>query len=129
MEALGNLIKAITPGVGKVANAVGDVTEKVTDVKMPSYAYGYIPLIIIVIINLIYTIVILLFYYDNTIKKDEEKDESKLMILIKSWKTILISLLFSIFCGAIVGFFIWKAVWYIMNPHIIGLSMVKQTFS
>ena len=127
MEALGNLIKAITPGVGKVANAVGDVTEKVTDVKMPSYAYGYIPLIIIVIINLIYTIVILLSY-DNK-KKDKEKNESKLMILVKAWKTILISLLFSIFCGAIVGFFIWKAVWYMMNPHIIGLSLVKQTLS
>lgn len=128
MEAVGKLINAMTPGVGKVANAVGDVAEDLSEVNMPNFAYGYIPLIIIVIISLIYTITALLSY-DNTIKKDKEKDESKLMILIKSWKTILISLLFSIFCGAIVGFFIWKAVWYIMNPHIIGLSMVKQTFS
>ena len=128
MQAFGELAKAITPGLGKIANVAGDVAEDLTDVTMPSFAYGYIPLIIIVILGLIYTITSLLSY-DNTIKKNKEEDVSKLMILIKSWKTILISLIFSIFCGAIVGFVIWKVVWYIMNPHIIGLSMVKQTLS
>ena len=146
MEALGNLIKAVTPGVGKVANVMGDVAEEVTDVNMPNYAYGYIPFIIIVIISIIITYSAIttpddtveksddtveksdntVKKSDNTVKKSDKK--SKLSMLIKSWKTILISLGFSMLCGAIVGFFVWKGVWYIMNPHIMGLSMAKQAF-
>jgi len=125
MEALGNLIKAVTPGVGKVANVMGDVAEEVTDVNMPNYAYGYIPFIIIVIISIIITYSAITTP-DDTVKKSDKK--SKLSMLIKSWKTILISLGFSMLCGAIVGFFVWKGVWYIMNPHIMGLSMAKQAF-
>ena len=139
MEALGNLIKVVTPGVGKVANVMGDVAEEVTDVNMPNYAYGYIPFIIIVIISIIITYSAIttpddtveksddtVEKSDNTVKKSDKK--SKLSMLIKSWKTILISLGFSMLCGAIVGFFVWKGVWYIMNPHIMGLSMAKQAF-
>ena len=65
----------------------------------------------------------------NTGKKSKTNkvEQSKLSMLIDSWKTILISLGFSMLCGGIVGFLIWKGVWYIMNPHIMGLSMAKQT--
>ena len=132
------LLRAITPGLGKLSSAVGDVGEtgakgfetvtnsavKATENTPNIIYFGIIPFVILYILLTILSIMNYLYFskkynkskkYNNTSKKE---DKLYIMFIIIFVGPPILSL--------ILAYGYWYIIFMIKNPTLIGISVTKS---
>jgi hypothetical protein len=102
-----SLANLVDTGTGVVKTVANESTEAINN--LPSFLWGIIPFI------LIGTILTILIYY-NTCEKEKKIDhKGKIVFYISVW-----------IIAAVISIILWKILFYIYNPGMLGISIVKN---